>query len=404
MIDWLFRLALDVSLIIGVIFLLRPTIRKLLGANVVYWLWGLLLIRTITWSKPEVPRTLLEATSQPGGVLDIHVFPNPELLVVSDANPWLWVWIIGAIVWGSIRALSWLSLQKLLTQTERFLSDTQSQAIQVFLEGRRRYVRFALTPIDGAPLVTGLLRPTVYLPTDFFERYSTQQQQWIVEHELGHIDRQDLWALAVAEVVRCLLWFHPLVHIAWTAFREDQELACDHRVLRGCNQQERYEYGTALRDRMLAPAVPSSLSFFNKHKERFMLLDDHKHSTIRNVLGLTLFAAVAIFTLTKAPSAVADRAGWPEDPVRLHFDDIELSKGAKLIFDFAGYEVINLEILEPYLVDIKVENVMPLDAVNLLLDCHGFAMQLEGKAYRIVPVAPASNQDTSSQVCIDSNL
>ena len=93
------------------------------------------------------------------------------------------------------------------------------------------------TPLPGAPFVTGLRNASVFLPTDFLERFSAEEQRWIVIHELTHIRRGDLWLRFAAEVFRALFWFNPLVHVAVHALRQDQEYVCDQAVVSRCTRQ-----------------------------------------------------------------------------------------------------------------------------------------------------------------------
>ena len=80
------------------------------------------------------------------------------------------------------------------------------------------------TTRPGTPFVTGLKRPFVYLPTDFFQRFSLEEQRWVVQHELTHAARGDLWVQTLWEALRSVFWFNPIVHLAANAMRDDQEL------------------------------------------------------------------------------------------------------------------------------------------------------------------------------------
>ncbi len=50
-------------------------------------------------------------------------------------------------------------------------------------------------------------------------------------HELAHIQDCDFFLRGLAEIARSLIWFQPLMWIALRQLREEQELACDNRVL-----------------------------------------------------------------------------------------------------------------------------------------------------------------------------
>ncbi|MEX2497731.1 MAG: M56 family metallopeptidase [Wenzhouxiangellaceae bacterium] len=84
---------------------------------------------------------------------------------------------------------------------------------------------------SAGPAVLGVVRPCVIVPRDFGHRFDARQRRLMLAHEYTHLKRGDpAWNL-VAAGLRCLFWFNPLVHVAATRFRHDQELACDATVL-----------------------------------------------------------------------------------------------------------------------------------------------------------------------------
>jgi hypothetical protein len=96
-----------------------------------------------------------------------------------------------------------------------------------------------------SPVVMGLVRPTVVVPSDFRSRYTPQEQALILAHEQTHVRRGDLVANLLCSLIRCVLWFNPLTHLGAGRFRFDQELACDATTLRG-RARLRKTYATAI--------------------------------------------------------------------------------------------------------------------------------------------------------------
>jgi hypothetical protein len=86
----------------------------------------------------------------------------------------------------------------------------------------------------------------VVVPADFADRYDAAEQRFALEHEVTHHRRGDLIANFAGLGVLALHWFNPVAHIAWRAFRLDQEAACDSMVLRGASSEDRHTYGSAL--------------------------------------------------------------------------------------------------------------------------------------------------------------
>ena len=83
----------------------------------------------------------------------------------------------------------------------------------------------------GSPLLLGILRPAIVMPSALLSAFGSEQCRMALAHELAHIKRHDLaWSL-VAAVVRMVFMFHPLVW--WASWRLDvsQEIAADQFVL-----------------------------------------------------------------------------------------------------------------------------------------------------------------------------
>ena len=89
------------------------------------------------------------------------------------------------------------------------------------------------TDAATGPLAFGVLAHYVAFPRDFAERYDAAERELALAHELGHHARGDLLANWAALVVLALHWFNPLAWRAFRAFRADQEMANDARVLAG---------------------------------------------------------------------------------------------------------------------------------------------------------------------------
>lgn len=78
---------------------------------------------------------------------------------------------------------------------------------------------------DNIPtaFVLGILRPTIYLPSDL----SADAAVYVLAHESVHVRRLDpLWKLLSAAAL-CLHWFNPLVWAAYFCASADLEYACD---------------------------------------------------------------------------------------------------------------------------------------------------------------------------------
>lgn len=94
-----------------------------------------------------------------------------------------------------------------------------------------RSVHLRILECDTSPVVTGVWRPTILLP-DTARGWNTERRRSVLVHELAHVRRGDLRALAIARATCAIYWFNPLLWFACAQLRSECEQACDDEVLR----------------------------------------------------------------------------------------------------------------------------------------------------------------------------
>lgn len=154
---------------------------------------------------------------------------------------------------------------------------------------------------DTGPLLAGLARPRIVLPADFAQRYDPAEQAAVLAHERVHARRGDLWWNALAALLGCLFWFHPLAGPARRRYLADQELACDSAVLRTGLHAPR-TYGNALLKTITTASLPvgCTMQAISPIKERIMHLQHPHQSAGSRRVRLAVAAALAGFTLAGA--------------------------------------------------------------------------------------------------------
>ena len=94
----------------------------------------------------------------------------------------------------------------------------------------RRPVRLLQTDRPTLLMTWGALRPAIIVPAAA-TAWPDERLRVVLAHELAHVRRGD-WALQmIAELMRSVYWFNPLVWIACARLRQDGEHACDDAVL-----------------------------------------------------------------------------------------------------------------------------------------------------------------------------
>lgn len=93
-----------------------------------------------------------------------------------------------------------------------------------------RNVQIRMSDAITVPVVTGLLSPIIVLPTAAID-WPASQLKLVMQHELAHIHRSDIFWNCFVSLIRAVIWFQPLAWIVQRRLRDDQEFACDDAVL-----------------------------------------------------------------------------------------------------------------------------------------------------------------------------
>ena len=274
---WLVEATLAGSAALLVVLALRGPLRRVFGAGAAYAAWSALPVVLVG--------TLLPAMPMPVPSLPMSVMQAPIAMLAettpSRATPDIAVlacllWFAGCAVFAA--CFAW--------QQRRFVRGLG----RIATRGDGIWLAKATA---GLPAVIGVLRPRIVMPADALFRYDATERRLMLAHEREHIRHGDLLANAAVVVLRCVFWFNPLLHVAVRRFRDDQELACDARVI-ARNPQQRRAYGEAMFKTQLATQrLPLGCHWGQSHplKERIEMLKQPTPSSLRRNSGRALVIA-----------------------------------------------------------------------------------------------------------------
>jgi beta-lactamase regulating signal transducer with metallopeptidase domain len=250
------------------------------------------------------PLAVFDMTGLPPGAAGPVASPGvPRAAVIAQ---WLTiVWAAGAaasllVLLAGLGRLSWLASKS------RRITDGAWASIATELSTTYRLRRPpALLQSDRTALLAtwGFVRPKVVIPSDA-RHWPEDRVRIVLGHELAHIRRGDWLVQLVAEVVRSVYWFNPVVWITCRRLRLESEQACDDAVLEmgvegGTYATELIDLARAFRSQqMFLPAAAIARSSSLERRVRAMLnvrLNREPITRRMSIAAAILLAAVTVF-------------------------------------------------------------------------------------------------------------
>lgn len=309
MTEWLSDTLLATSALLLLVLLIRSPVARHFGASTAYFLWALPAARLF------MP-TLTQEVSAPAVPVDaaiVETVREAALMTVSANAPVSPVTGM-AIDWSVVALSLWLGGAALLFIIQMFRytamrEELLSDAVEIdTIDG----IRIIQTDRIPGPLAFGLLKRYVAVPREFTRTFSPRERELALAHELAHHRGGDLFANMAAFIFLCLMWFNPLAWMAWSAFRFDQEAACDARVVAGADASTRQSYGRALA-RTATEGLPAFAMALNNPKtiiqrlRRLMMTETSKGRRLTGKLAILSAAAIALpLTATVVPVFAED--------------------------------------------------------------------------------------------------
>ena len=347
MTNWMIDTMVSMTLLMALVLMIRKPVSRFFGPHIAYLLWALPLARlfmpTLTL-KAAAPVLGSEAAATPilSGIANVSgALSGQNMAGLHIAEQSAVMSALASIDWTVVALAIWLGGAGLLFISKlasyfQFREDIISDGHLVGQHGR---IKILETAAVGGPLAFGLFDKYIAVPTNFFRDFAPRERELALEHEIAHHESGDLAANFVGLLVLSLHWFNPVAWAAWAAFRQDQETACDARVL-----QKGLENGSrdlrAVYGRTIAKSVSghqlglaSPLNQKNKIKDRLKMLGQSEKSVLRKRMGALMVGAstVVALPLTATVTYAVETQAQPIEvaeaylPVKAHAENTEIA-------------------------------------------------------------------------------
>ncbi len=220
-------------------------------------------------------------------------------------------WIVGIVVFGCVAIARVLRSNLRLRQLRRPLPSRLQSNIKEFLSGFKIKVNPKVWLLDGIgqPFVWGLLRGSIYLPTEYLKIDNVMHRRDILGHEVCHILRLDAAVNSLQVLAQAIFWFHPFVWWANQKTRIEREKCCDEMAVAYLGSRAK-DYSTAIvktlitehRSKHLVPSLAVSGSVKDiEERIRTMLRPGKKFYKHPSFVAATIVLLLAMLTV---PSTV----------------------------------------------------------------------------------------------------
>ena len=326
----LLEMNISVSLMIVIVLLIRTIGKKYISKTVIVLLWNLILVRALLPFQIPVENIPLfqqfshkweasELTSQAFPVqFDRYMLGEASANILGETDKisgnlqlekvLLGLWLAGAVCLFINFVRVYKKEYRVLRKCVPVQNDTAERLIRSAMLHRK--VRLFEGEDLISPVTYGIWYPKIVIPQELYD-ISRVDMRNMVAHELVHIRRNDVAKRFMMIAVLCIHWFNPLTWAMYHCYLEDQEMACDERVLRKMDGDESKSYVyTMIKMASGGSSLWSTTGFMRQSAEKRRILEamNQKRMGIGSILislVLCLCLGVSLFSFTQV-SEVSD--------------------------------------------------------------------------------------------------
>jgi multidrug resistance efflux pump/beta-lactamase regulating signal transducer with metallopeptidase domain len=188
------------------------------------------------------------------------------------------LWLMGTPCMLFLVACGVIGSERLRRQSERLLHGQLAERCQSLGQalGVRCHVGLGICGRLSTPILIGVLKPMILLPTAAVTGWSSEQLEMVLLHELAHVRRWDNVVNLCQRLVEALLFFHPVVWWLSAWIRLERESCCDQLVIAHTGNPRAYA------EMLAALALPHPVG----HAGALAMAENRLVVRIRRVLNL----------------------------------------------------------------------------------------------------------------------
>lgn len=243
------NMSISAGWLIAIVFLLRLVFHKA-PKSFNYILWTLVAIRlvcpftiesvfSLVPSAETVPSEIMYSyvPEVHTGIEAVDTVINPVITesmapeIGASVNPMQIVTYVASVLWviGIVGMILYMGISYLMLRWKVRASMHLQENIWI------------CDSIDS-PFILGVICPRIYLNSSIEE----EQIPYIVAHEKEHLKYQDYLWKPFGFLILAIHWFNPFVWFSYIYMCRDMELACDERVIRRMDTDEKKMYSNVL--------------------------------------------------------------------------------------------------------------------------------------------------------------
>ncbi len=354
------------SIVIGLLMFIKKTYAKSLNVYGQYYIWMPIFLMLLlpffpigktvyVWMDKHVVSDVAQNTYITNNVAQAASADTPWLqdfsISVERVAPSSfmsivgYIWLVGFFIYAGFLFMSSFRIYT-ITKSAGRIAD--SQWLATFDECKtathlRLNIHLLHSKYIKTPISVGIFNRSVIVPTDVINALDTNEQRFILMHEMYHLKRKDVMINYLMCVIQAIYWFNPIIRYAFDTMRIEREIACDMSVIKSLSDESRADYGLTIlkfagSNRCKTLAVTSGFGGTQSHVSRRIERivshsDTRKPSKASYITNVVIFALVFILVAVQVPLMSA----FALDTDRYTFDNRNVGY-EDLSAYFDGYE------------------------------------------------------------------